>query len=301
MALKGIEDTVQNQIYAFKEFQKTYNFELSFPTMDLDEYIKLTSNLGEEKNMIRKSRDYAKHSVDDIIKAPMKHKITQSTTYQVLKGIKEARGNSINFIGGYIPAPYTLASMVLELQVASELMIFEPEFLKTLITFSGEIIEQYAKLISQFVDTIFILAPSECTIMKQSYRKYVEESMNKLIQYCVSELNIPTMMHFCAKKNKNIVNEDIITPMKEAGIDGLNIPNIITNVGLAKKLDLILCGGIDPISIEVRTVEEILGELKQTLDDTKHIKYISATNCQITSENKKMLGLFSELKNIIRD
>lgn len=303
MEAKKIENTVQNQINALKSFQKTYNFDLTFPIMDLDEYVGIISNIGNKDQEIKKSKEYAQFSPEEILRMPKEQTIKQSTTYQVLKGLKKQNEDSLNYIGGYIPAPYTLVSLVLELQVASELMIFEPEFLESLIIFSNKIIKQYAKLISNFVDTFFILAPSECTIMKRSYIQYVQESMNNLIEYCVSNLNIPSIMHFCSKKTGQVVNDDIIEPMKEAGIMGLNIPHIIENVEMAKKYELILCGGIDPVNIQIDPEEKTFQQLEELLTSTREIRYIFGTNCQVKwapgqIESEKLLELYVKLINI---
>jgi len=231
--------------------------------------------------------------------------ISKSSTYQVLKAIRNYKnsGNTFNYIGGFLPGPYTLVSLVLDLQTVSELLIFEPEFLGKMVEFATPIIEQYAKDLSENVDTFFILAPSECTIMKNSYIKLIQNSMNQLIQYCVSELHIPTLMHFCATKNKNVINEEIIKPMKNAGISGLNIPNIIENIPLAQEYDLILCGGIDPIKIQIETIDKTLEMISALLSETISTKFILATNCQIKwapdqISSEDLINLFFKLLSI---
>ncbi|TFF99557.1 MAG: hypothetical protein EU541_04615 [Promethearchaeota archaeon] len=300
MKANNIENNIENQIKAFKKFQKTHSFELTFPIMDLDEYVEIVSNLQDKTKSIKKSQEFAKFQPQDILKIPQEKHIKQSLSYQVLKGIHEINNNSFHYIGGYVPAPYTLVSLVLELQIASELMIFKPKFLENLIAHSTEILKQYAKLIYKFVDTFFILAPSECTIMKKSYIKYVQESMNSLIKYCVSDLKIPSIMHFCSNKTGQVVNEDVIKPMKEAGISGLNIPHIIQNIGLAKKYELILCGGINPVNIQLQPQKATLQELEKLLQSTNEIKYIFGTNCQVNwapgqIKAKELLSLYKKL------
>lgn len=305
MESQGIEQNPINQIKALKEFQKTYNFDILFPRMDLDEYIEIISNVKEKKKNISKSQDWAQFEPNQIIHSPSLTQISQSSTYQVLKNLYNPSDGIFRYIGGYVPAPYTLVSLILDLQVASELVIYKPEFLKSLIEFSQPIINFYAKMISEFVDTIFILAPSECTIMKRSYIDIVQDSMNKLIKYCVSELNKPTVIHFCAKKVSHVVNDDIIGPMKDAGIIGLNIPNRIENMELAERYNLILCGGIDPVTIQIQPKEKTLKELKQLIIDTKDIPYIYATNCQVKwapgqISARDLVKLFKDIKQLLR-
>ncbi|MFO7797905.1 MAG: uroporphyrinogen decarboxylase family protein [Promethearchaeati archaeon] len=305
MESHDIEQNPLNQIKALKEFQKTYNFDITFPRMDLDEYVEIVSNVKKKKINISKSQDWAQFEPKEIIRSPTLARISQSSTYQVLKNLYESSDGIFRYKGGYIPAPYTLVSLILDLQVASELVIYNPEFLKSLIEFSQSIINFYAKMISEFVDTLFILAPSECTIMKRSYIDIIQDSMNKLIKYCVSELNKPTLIHFCAKKISHVLNDDIIGPMKDAGIIGLNIPNVIENIQLAKKYNLILCGGIDPVSIQIQPKEKTLKDLKQLIKDTKNIPFIYATNCQIKwapgqISSRDLNKLFSEIKQLLR-
>lgn len=292
---------VDNQIKAFGKFQKHYRCDITFPIMDLDEYVNLVSNIHNKKEDIQKSKDFAKFSPEEILKIPQTSVIENSITYQVLEGIQKQFKEPTRYIGGYIPAPYTLVSLVLELQVASELMIFEPDYIESLIQFSTEIVEQYAALIKDFVDTFFILAPSECTIMKKTYIDRVQESMNRLIKYCVSDLKMPSIVHFCSKKTGQVVNEDIIKAMKGAGIEGLNIPTIIQNVDLAKKYDLVLCGGIDPISIQLHPFEKFRQQLLEILESTHENRYIFGTNCQVKwapgqINAKELLNLFDKIK-----
>ena len=305
MESQGIELNPINQINSLIEFQKKYNFDITFPRMDLDEYVDIVSNVKEKKKTISKSQDWAQYTPEQIIRSPNSTQIAQSSTYQVLNDIYAKSNGVFRYSGGYIPGPYTLVSLILDLQTASELVIYNPEFLKSLIEFSEPILKFYSKMISAFVDTFFILAPSECTIMKRSYINIIQDSMNKLINYCVSELKKPTLIHFCAKKVSQVVNDEIIGPMKNAGINGLNIPNIVENVELAKKYDLILCGGIDPVNIQIQPKEKTLKELKQLLLDTKEIPYIYATNCQVKwapgqISSEDLTNLFSEIKLLLR-
>jgi len=306
MESKGIQLTTENQIDALIEFQKTFEFDITFPRMDLDEYIEIISNVEDKKTQILKSKDWSQFKPNEILKPISLKEITQSTTYKVLKNLKENSNANFNYLGGYIPAPYTLVSLILNLQTASELVIYEPEFLKSLVEFSVPIIKKYSKFMSKLVDTLFILAPSECTIMKNSYIDIVQDSMNTIIKYCVSELNRPTFIHFCASKVSQVVNEDIVKPMKDAGLIGLNIPNIIETKNLARELDLILCGGIDPVNIQVQPKEIVLTELKNLIQETNDIKHIFATNCQIKwapgqISSDKLIKLFKKIKYLLNE
>ncbi len=303
-----IELTAENQIKALINYQKDYNFDLIFPRMDLDEYVDFISKVKTKKEEISKSKDWVNISPEKIFNVPNMPQISKSSTYQILKAIRDYKstGNTFKYIGGFIPAPYTLVSLVLDLQTVSELVIFEPEFIRKMVEFITPIIEQYAKVLSSFVDTFFILAPSECTIMKKSYINLVQKSMNQLIHYCVSELNIPTIMHMCATKNKNIVNEEIIKPMKKAGICGLNIPNITENIPLAQKYDLILCGGIDPVQIQLEPFEKTCKIISSLLNKTISMKFILATNCQIKwapdqISSEDLINLFFKLLSIAKN
>lgn len=304
MESQGIKLNPPNQITALIKFQKELNFDILFPRMDLDEYVELVSNIEDKKEKISKSKDWIEFKAKEIFSNPSSTLISQSSTYKVLKNVRKKSDNSNLYIGGYIPAPYTLVSLIIELQTASELVIFEPDYLKSLVEYSIPIIKQYSKLISEFVDTFFILAPSECTIMKNSYIDIVQDSMNNLITYCASELNLPPIIHFCAKKISQVVNEDVIKPMKDAGLIGLNIPNIIDSLELAKRHDLILCGGIDPVNIQIQPKEKTLKELKVLLEKTNEIKFIFATNCQVKwapgqISAERLNKLFREIKNLL--
>jgi uroporphyrinogen-III decarboxylase len=308
MKALNIELTVENQIKALLNYQKDYNFDLIFPRMDLDEYVDFISKVKTKKEIISKSKDWVNFSPEQIFNTPDMPQISNSSTYQVLKAIRDYRnsGNTFKYIGGFIPAPYTLVSLVLDLQTVSELVIFEPEFLRKMVEFTTPIIKQYAKVLSNYIDTFFILAPSECTIMKKSYINLVQKSMNQLIHYCVSKLNIPTIMHMCTTKNKNIVNDEVIKPMKKAGICGLNIPNIIENTPLAQKYDLILCGGIDPVQIQLEPFENTFEKISSLLRKIKSNKFILATNCQIKwapdqISSEELINLFFKLQSIAKN
>ena len=308
MKALNIELNIENQIKALINYQRDYNFDLVFPRMDLDEYVDFISKVKTKKDKISKSKDWVNYSPNQIFNTPDIPQISKSSTYQVLKAIRDYRnsGNTFNYIGGFIPAPYTLVSLVLDLQTVSELVIFEPDFLRKMVEFITPIIKKYAESLSNFVDTFFILAPSECTIMKTSYINLVQKSMNQLIHYCVSELNIPTIMHMCATKNKNVVNEEVIKLMKKAGISGLNIPNIIENTPLAQKYDLILCGGIDPVQIQLEPFENTFEKISSLLRKIKSNKFILATNCQIKwapdqISSEELINLFFKLQSIAKN
>jgi len=308
MKALNIELTIENQIKALIHYQRDYNFDLVFPRMDLDEYTDFISKVKSKKDKISKSEDWANFSPEQIFNTPDLSQISNSSTYQVLKAIRDYRNsrNTFKYLGGFIPAPYTLVSLVLDLKVVSELVIFDPEFLKKMVEFITPVIEQYAKILSNYVDTFFILAPSECTIMKNSYINLVQKSMNHLIHYCVSELNIPTIIHICGAKNKNIINEEIIKPMKNAGICGLNIPNIIENTPLAHKYDLILCGGIDPVQIQLEPFEKTFKKISSLLKEILSMKFILATNCQIKwapdqISSEDLINLFYKLLAIAKN
>ncbi|MBD3211968.1 MAG: hypothetical protein GF311_05095 [Candidatus Lokiarchaeota archaeon] len=305
MESKGLNISPASQVNALREFQRTYKFDLAFPRMDLDEYVEIISNAEEKKAQISKSKEWSKFEPSEILRTTSPEDIYQSSTYRVLKDLHDHSNGIFRYIGGYVPAPYTLISLILDLQTASELVIFNPKYLKSLVEFSVPIIKQYTNLISQFVDTLFILAPSECTIMKNSYIEIVQDSMNNIIRYCVSELNKPTLIHFCANKVSQVVNEEVVKPMKEAGIIGLNIPNIIENKDLAKKYNLILCGGIDPVKIQVELEQKTLNELRELLQATNDIKYIFATNCQVKwapgqKSSEELNLLFKHIRNLLK-
>jgi uroporphyrinogen-III decarboxylase len=305
MESKGLNLSPESQVDALREFQRNYELDLAFPRMDLDEYVEIISNAEEKKTQISKSKEWSKFEPTEILRKTTPEDIYQSSTYRILKNLHDNSNEIFRYIGGYVPAPYTLISLILDLQTASELVIFDPQYLKSLVDFSVPVIKQYTKLISQFVDTLFILAPSECTIMKNSYIDIVQDSMNDIIHYCVSELNKPTLIHFCANKVSQVVNEDVVEPMKKAGIIGLNIPNIVESMDLAKKYNLILCGGIHPVEIQVETEQKMLNELKELIQKTKDIKYIFATNCQVKwapgqKSSEELNLLFKKIRNLLK-
>ncbi|MBD3193953.1 MAG: hypothetical protein GF317_02790 [Candidatus Lokiarchaeota archaeon] len=304
MESMDLELTPENQVNALYKFQKKYEFDLVFPRMDLDEYVEIVSNAEDKKSQISKSKDWSQFGPKDIFKITSDENIIQSSTYKVLQNLQTDSNDIFRYVGGYIPAPYTLVSLILDLQTASELVIFEPDYLKSLVKFTIPIIKQYTKLISEFVDTFFILAPSECTIMKNSYINIIQESMNDLIAYCALELKKPTLIHFCASKVSQVVNEEVVKPMKEAGLLGLNVPNIIESKDLAKKYDLILCGGIDPVKIQVEPEQKTLEELRVLLENTSDINYIFATNCQVKwapgqISSEQLNALFTKIKDLL--
>lgn len=304
MKMKNFNFTTTNQIKALLDLQRKLNLDVVFTRMELDEYMKIFSNPLLNKKYLKKREDWLNLNVEDIIKMPKPEKIRDSTSFQVLKSIKSKKGKLFKFIGGYIPAPYSLISLILDLQITSELVIYNPEFLHSLIERARRAIIQYAEEINEFVDLFNILAPSECTILKRSYINLVSRAMNELIHDFVYELEIPTFVHFCSLKNKQVVNKEILKPMKDAGLVALNIPNILENIELAKNLDLILFGGIDPTHIQQKTKDEILREIKKVLINTQNIKFILGTNCQVKwtpnqIKSDKLLDLLTKIRKLV--
>ncbi|MFX0073203.1 MAG: uroporphyrinogen decarboxylase family protein [Candidatus Hermodarchaeota archaeon] len=303
MQAKDLSFEHENHVSAMQKIQELYDLEIIFPRMDLDEYVEIVSR-NIKKEELKHKDEWLKLNPENIISIPDIDIIKSTTTYKVLKDVSSELKSNFKYIGGYLPAPYTLASLVMNLQISSELVIFEPDFLKSVVKQSKKAIIQYAETIKNFVDIFNILAPSECTIMQRSYRELVSEFMNEIISYCTNDLNKPCFIHFCSRKNKQIVNYDVVKPMKDAGLIGLNIPNIIEQIDLAKELELILFGGIDPVKIQQDPKELIIAQIKEMLTKTKDIKFILGTNCQVKwapgqISSEGLLNIFKQIKNLL--
>ncbi|MHA1731196.1 MAG: hypothetical protein ACTSU5_04600 [Promethearchaeota archaeon] len=284
MRVYDLPFNVENQVRALAHLQRTYDLDLSFPRMDLDEFGGLFRGSAFSAGSSPVTRgEVSERDPASIVRAPKGGEVAASPSFRVLKRLASRGPGSPEFkhLGAYIPGPYSLFSSVVGIQVASELCILERKFVREVMAEAARAVGIYAEKLSVIVDVFLVLAPSECTISRRAYTTTVAASMIELVRHVAKNLGVPTALHFCSSDNSQVVNRETILPLVGAGLGALNVPNIAEHLGLASDLGVALWGGIDPIEVQRKPREVVLRELRGLLDVTSDSGFVLGTNCQV--------------------
>ncbi len=300
MRVYDMPATVENEINAIKSIQRTYSPDVIFPRMELDEFKQIFSQdptpINEEK----------KYSPDELIKIPTRELIIASHSVEVLR---RAIGDSTlkaRFIGAFLPSPYSLTSSIIGLQYASKLLLRDRAYINPIIARAGEALIEYGHILSDLVDVVVILAPSECTMSKRLFDASAQAPLQHLVEVVARGGEEVTFFHLCTRRNEHLLNKDTLAPLAKLGLTGLNIPNVLENAAIARELDLVMLGGIDPISVQQSPWQDVLQNSRTLLEKAKDLRFILGTDCDLTKIPRieaegTLLTKLSELKKLVRE
>ena len=300
---------VDHEVNAMRSIYRTYNTDIIFPRMDLDEFAWLFSNRDVEKTAGGKEEiDWASYQPEDIIRIPNRADLESSYSVQVLKAAREDKPLQDTLLGAFCPTPYSLVTGIIGLQAASTLLIRNRDFLSALVATAANAIVEYIQVLKEVAGVIVLLAPSECTISRKMYDKSVAAPVQQLVEAVAAGDNTVSFLHFCTRANEHLLNAEVITPLAKAGLMGLNVPNVMHAIPLARDLDLVLLGGIDPIGIQQRPWQEIVQETKVLLEEIKDkgTRFVLGTDCNLTKiplieASGTLLTKFLELKKLVKE
>lgn len=305
MDVYGLPFSVENQVKVLSKVRRGFKPDLYFPRMDLDEFATLFGGPARGPGCMTAS-GLAAADPGDLVRVPSAADVRETPSWRVLDAVGPTLDDTSERAGCYVPAPYSLLTSIAGLQPASEALITAPDAIaRAMPVLSGAIVA-YIDAMAGIPGTgmIVILAPSECTISRRMYKTFVAGPMLDVIR-AAARTGIPTFMHFCSPDNAHLVNEEIVWPMRDAGLAGLNVPRVVEAVPLATSLGLALFGGLDPIQVQRDHRVLVLDKAREMIDGTRSVSFILGTNCQVkrlprVSCTGALLTKFMELRKLAK-
>ncbi len=300
MRVYDMPATVENEIIALKSIQRTYGPDLLFPRMELDEFKQLFSQSSlafKEEKM---------YTPEELIKIPTREECATSHSISVLRRAIGESTLKARYVGGFIPSPYSLASSIIGLQYASKLLLRDRAYINPLIARAGDALIEYGCILSDLVDVVVILAPSECTMSKRLFDASAQAPLQRLVEVVARGGEEVTFFHLCTRRNEHLLTTDTLAPLAKLGLTGLNIPNVLENTAVARELNLAVLGGIDPISVQQSPWQDVLQTSRTLLEKAKDLRFILGTDCDLTKIPRieaegTLLTKLSELKKLVRE
>ncbi len=300
MRVYDMPATVENEINALKSIQRTYNPDVLFPRMDLDEFKLLFS---QQSNPINEEKKYAP---EELIKVPTREEIVASHSVTVLQRAIGDASLKARYVGAFLPSPYSLTSSIIGLQYASKLLLRDRAYINPLIARAGDALIEYGCILSDLVDVVVILAPSECTMSKRLFDASAQAPLQRLVEVVARGGEEVTFFHLCTRRNEHLLTTDTLAPLAKLGLTGLNIPNVLENAAVTRELNLVVLGGIDPISVQQSPWQDVLQTSRTLLEKAKDLRFILGTDCDLTKIPRieaegTLLTKLSELKKLVRE
>ncbi len=300
MRVYDMPATVENEINALKSIQRTYSPDILFPRMELDEFKQLFSlkatPIAEEK----------KYAPEELIKLPTREEIIASHSVAVLRRAIGESTLKARYVGAFLPSPYSLASSIIGLQYASKLLLRDRAYINPVIARAGEALIEYGRILRELVDVVVILAPSECTISKRLFDASAQAPLQHLVEVIARGGEEVTFFHLCTRRNEHLLTKDTLAPLAKLGMTGLNIPNVLEHAPIARELNLVVLGGIDPISIQQSPWQDVLQQSRNLLEQTRDLRFILGSDCDLTKIPRieaegTLLTKLSELKKLVHE
>ncbi len=300
MRVYDMPATVENEIAALKSIQRTYSPDVLFPRMDLDEFKQLFS---QQSTPFYEDKKYAP---EELIKIPTHAEIAASHSVEVLQRAIGETAIKARFVGAFLPSPYSLASSIIGLQYASKLLLRDRAYINPIISRAGAALIEYGRVLSDLVDVLVILAPSECTMSKRLFDASAQAPLQQLVEVVARGGEEVTFFHLCTRRNDHLLTKDTLAPLAKVGLTGLNIPNVLENAAVARELNLVVLGGIDPISVQQSPWQDVLQTSRTLLEKAKDLRFILGTDCDLTKIPRieaegTLLTKLSELKKLVRE
>ncbi len=232
------------------------------------------------------------HSIDDVInlKNPDLY-IAERTRDRIKAGellSKKTQGN-IPIIG-WIEGPLAEACDLAGVENMMMQLMMDPDFTNRLMDKCMITAKDFAKAQIEAGCEIIGMGDAVCSqIDAETYNTFVRDHHKELISY-IHDLGGKIKLHICGDTNH------LLPSYKDFGIDILDLDWQV-DIDHARSIlgeNVILCGNINPVTVQDKTSEEVFQMSKNLVDKHKNERYILSAGCEITAltapENLKAMS-----------
>lgn len=182
---------------------------------------------------------------------------------------------------GYVIGPFTLSGLLMGAEDAAKSIIKRPDFLKSVLEFSTQLIEEYAKaFIKAGADAICILEPTAIMLSPKRFHEFTGEYLRRIMQV----LQAPSILHICGDTSQ------LVDQMLSTGAQGISLDSMV-NFNEIKDLvpdDVLLIGNIDPVRVVAFGDEqEVKDAAEALLRDMKGCQnFVLSSGCYLPQDTK---------------
>lgn len=278
--LYDVYESVENQVETALEVGRKWDSDF---TGIMDDGIICSESLGMEI----KKFDYdfpavAVHPIKDgkaLDRLSVPDPLAGGRMLKNIKAIQILSQNSSKPVAISIEGPFTLAGQITGVEDLARAIISSPEFVIDLLTFTAQVVRQYALSACQAgADLVSIAEPTSIILSEKQFNTFVTPFARSVFD----NLKSWKIMHICGDTNH------LLGAMLSCGIEGMsldqvmNIPDIIARI----PENIVLFGNIDPLQVmqdlDANGVREKTATLLSTV--AQYPNFIMSTGCDCVFE-----------------